>query len=78
MLEALEAGADIILLDNFTPDELRDLVADVGAWEARTGRRRPLLEASGGITFETLDAFAETGVDLISSGSMTAASSIAR
>jgi nicotinate-nucleotide pyrophosphorylase (carboxylating) len=71
MVEALSAGADIILLDNFTPAELVDLVAEVDAWEAATGGRRPLLEASGGITFDTLDGYAGTGVDLVSSGSIT-------
>jgi nicotinate-nucleotide pyrophosphorylase (carboxylating) len=71
MVEALDAGADIILLDNFSPAELRTLVADVGRWQQRTGGRRPLLEASGGITLETLDAYAGTGVDLVSSGSIT-------
>ncbi len=71
MFEALEAGADIILLDNFTPDELVGLVAEVAAWEQRTGGRRPLLEASGGITLDTLDGYAGTGVDLVSSGSIT-------
>ena len=48
MVEALEAGADIILLDNFTPAELTALVPKVDAWAAETGGRRPLLEASGG------------------------------
>ena len=71
MLQALEAGADIILLDNFTPAELTDLVPKVDAWAAERGGRRPLLEASGGITLETLDAYAGTGVDLVSSGSIT-------
>jgi nicotinate-nucleotide pyrophosphorylase (carboxylating) len=71
MLQALEAGADIILLDNFTPDELEVLVAKVDRWAVDTGGRRPLLEASGGITFDTLDAYAGTGVDLVSSGSLT-------
>lgn len=71
MLEALEAGATIILLDNFSPDELVDLVAKADAWAAETGRTRSLLEASGGITFDTLDAYAGTGVDLLSSGSIT-------
>ncbi len=68
---AIEADADIILLDNFTPAELTDLVAEVGRWVAESGRRRPLLEASGGITLDTLDAYAATGVDLVSSGSLT-------
>jgi nicotinate-nucleotide pyrophosphorylase (carboxylating) len=71
MFQALEAGADIILLDNFTPDELAALVAKVDRWANDTGSRRPLLEASGGITLDTLDAYAGTGVDLISSGSLT-------
>lgn len=71
MFEALEAGADIILLDNFTPDELKALVPKVDQWASETGRKRPLLEASGGITLETLDGYADTGVDLVSSGSIT-------
>jgi nicotinate-nucleotide pyrophosphorylase (carboxylating) len=68
---ALDAGADIVLLDNFSPAELFGLVAEVAAWEATTGGRRPLIEASGGIDLDTLDAYADTGVDLISSGSIT-------
>ncbi|MGI9597623.1 MAG: carboxylating nicotinate-nucleotide diphosphorylase [Acidimicrobiales bacterium] len=71
MFEALEAGADIILLDNFSPDELKALVPKVDRWAADSGKKRPLLEASGGITLETLDGYAETGVDLVSSGSIT-------
>ncbi len=69
--EALEAGADIILLDNFSPDELTALVPKARAWSADRHEKPPLLEASGGITLETLDAYAETGVDLVSSGSIT-------
>ena len=71
MIEALDAGADIILLDNFTPAELPALVARADAWAADAGTRRPLLEASGSITLDTLDAYAATGVDLVSSGSIT-------
>ncbi len=73
MFEALEAGADIILLDNFTPDELKELVPKAHAWSEEQGHgiKRSLLEASGGITIETLDAYADTGVDLVSSGSIT-------
>lgn len=71
MYQALEAGADIILLDNFPPAELTVLVAKVAAWVESTGEKRPLLEASGGITLQTLDAYAGTGVDLVSSGSIT-------
>jgi nicotinate-nucleotide pyrophosphorylase (carboxylating) len=61
--EALEAGATRLLLDNMSPDELRAVVAHVG------GRAR--LEASGGITAETLRSYAETGVDWISVGALT-------
>lgn len=60
---ALSAGADIILLDNMAPAEMRR------AAEAVAGRA--LLEASGGITLETVRTVAETGVDLISSGAIT-------
>lgn len=69
--EALEAGADIILLDNFSPAELTALVQKAHAWAETNGRKCPLLEASGGITLDTLDAYADTGVDLVSSGSIT-------
>jgi nicotinate-nucleotide pyrophosphorylase (carboxylating) len=61
--EALDAGADAILLDNMTLDELRAAVALAG------GRAR--LEASGGITLENVRAVAETGVDEISVGALT-------
>ncbi len=76
MFEAMEAGADILLLDNFAPDELKPLVAESHRWAVDNATRRPLLEASGGITFETLDAYAETGVDLVSSGSLTNAAGV--
>jgi nicotinate-nucleotide pyrophosphorylase (carboxylating) len=61
--EALEAGADFLLLDNMSPDELRAVV------ELAAGRAT--LEASGGITLETLRAVAESGVDYISVGALT-------
>lgn len=61
--EALAAGATSILLDNFTPDGMRDAVRLTG--------KRALLEASGGINMDTLRAVAETGVDRISIGSLT-------
>ncbi|MBK1643342.1 nicotinate-nucleotide diphosphorylase (carboxylating) [Thiocapsa imhoffii] len=60
---ALEAGARLILLDNFTLDDLRRAVA------LTAGRAQ--LEASGGVTLETIRAIAETGVDRISVGSLT-------
>lgn len=61
--EALDAVADTILLDNMTLDELRDAVA------LTAGRAK--LEASGGVTLETVRAIAETGVDFVSVGALT-------
>mgnify|MGYP000013080925 CR=1 FL=1 len=60
---ALAAGAEVILLDNMSLEEMRRAVALVSG--------RALLEASGGITLETVRAVAETGVDLISPVSYT-------
>ncbi|MCO5168013.1 MAG: carboxylating nicotinate-nucleotide diphosphorylase [Planctomycetes bacterium] len=70
-LSAARAGADIVLLDNFDPPHLREAVEAVRADARARGARPPLLEASGGITLDTIRAFAETGVDRISTGSMT-------
>jgi nicotinate-nucleotide pyrophosphorylase (carboxylating) len=65
--QALEAGADMALLDEFSLDDLRAAVA-----LNRSHARGPIrLEASGSVTFETLRAIAETGVDFISVGSLT-------
>jgi nicotinate-nucleotide pyrophosphorylase (carboxylating) len=61
--EAIDAGADAILLDNMSTDELREAVALVGG--------RAKLEASGGVTLDTVRAIAETGVDFISVGALT-------
>jgi nicotinate-nucleotide pyrophosphorylase (carboxylating) len=61
--EALAAGARLILLDNFSPDLMRAAVAHTH------GRAR--LEASGGITLDTLAEVARTGVDFISLGALT-------
>ena len=61
--EALAAGAQRLLLDNMTPAELRAAVRLVA------GRAR--LEASGGVTFETLKEIADTGVDWVSVGALT-------
>jgi nicotinate-nucleotide pyrophosphorylase (carboxylating) len=61
--EALDAGVGRILLDNMSPDELRAAV------ELVAGRAE--LEASGGITLDTVRAVAETGVDFISVGALT-------
>ena len=60
---ACDAGADFLLLDNRTPDELAAIVATVG--------HRALLEASGGITLDNVRAVAESGVQRISIGALT-------
>jgi nicotinate-nucleotide pyrophosphorylase (carboxylating) len=61
--EALATGVDIVLLDNMTPDQLREAV--------RRCHGRTVTEASGGITAETVHDVAATGVDLISVGALT-------
>ncbi len=63
LAEALAAGADVVLLDNMAPDDLRAAVAQAHG--------RALLEASGGITLENVAAVAATGVDIISVGALT-------
>ena len=64
---ARDAGADILMLDNFSIEELREAVRELRP----DGAEAPRLEASGGITLETLRAVAETGVDRISCGALT-------
>jgi nicotinate-nucleotide pyrophosphorylase (carboxylating) len=69
--EALEAGADAILLDNMEPDEIIKAVAAASELAAATGGRRPLLEISGGITIETVTRYVGLGADMISVGGLT-------
>lgn len=61
--EVLEAGADLVLLDNFTPDEMRRAVA------VNAGRAR--LEASGGLSLDVAADVASTGVDYLAVGALT-------
>lgn len=61
--QAVEAGADIILLDNMTPAQLRQAVALIAG--------KALTEASGGVTLQTVGAIANTGVDYISVGALS-------
>jgi nicotinate-nucleotide pyrophosphorylase (carboxylating) len=65
---ALGAGADRLLLDNMGPDELRKAV---GLRDSERGAEGPKLEASGGVSLETVRGIAETGVDFISIGALT-------
>lgn len=61
--EAIEAGADIVMLDNMEPDEMKEAV--------KVADGKVLLEASGGITMDTIIDVAKTGVDVISIGALT-------
>lgn len=61
--QAIDAGADIVMLDNFTPEMMRQAVA--------LNQGRVALENSGNVTLETIREFAETGVDYISVGALT-------
>jgi nicotinate-nucleotide pyrophosphorylase (carboxylating) len=61
--EVLAAGADLVLLDNFTPEEMREAVRRTG------GRAR--LEASGGLTLDDAAAVGSTGVDFVAVGALT-------
>ena len=65
--EALPGAADIILLDNMTPEQMRQAVV----WRDGLKSGGPLLEASGGVTLTTIAAIAATGVDRISVGALT-------
>ncbi len=63
--KAMEVGADIVMCDNMTPEQLREVVEY--KWEHHSAI---LLEASGNITLETIEKYAQTGVDAISTGAM--------
>jgi len=63
--EAMAAGADLILLDNMSVEQV------VMCVEKRGDARRPLLEVSGGVNLDTVAAYARTGVDLIAIGALT-------
>jgi nicotinate-nucleotide pyrophosphorylase (carboxylating) len=64
--EALDAGAEAVLLDNMTPEAARRSVQ-----LARNLRRDCVIEISGGITLDNARAYAETGADFLSSGTLT-------
>lgn len=61
--EAIEAGADIIMLDNMTVETIKEAVELING--------RALIEASGGVSLENIRRIAETGVDFLSVGSLT-------
>jgi nicotinate-nucleotide pyrophosphorylase (carboxylating) len=67
-VEAVEAGADFLLCDNMTPDQLREVVEAVGG--------RAELEATGGLTLDVVEQYGSTGVDYLSVGALTHSSPI--
>ena len=64
--EVIDAGADLVLLDNMPPDGLREVVA-----YARQSGSRARLEASGGLTLDRAAEIAATGVDFLAVGALT-------
>jgi nicotinate-nucleotide pyrophosphorylase (carboxylating) len=72
---AINAGADVVLLDNMPPTVMREAVQVVAAHKSSTGHA-VLLEASGGLTLDNAKDVAETGVHFISVGGLTHSSPI--
>ena len=71
LTEVLEAGADLVLLDNFTPEQMRLAVGIAQEHAEHAGTRRAVLEASGGLTLPDAAAVGATGVDYVSVGALT-------
>lgn len=67
-ISAANAGADIIMLDNMDPDEIKNILK---TFETGNLRKKVLIEASGGINLNNITEYAETGVDIVSSGYIT-------
>jgi len=68
VVEAAKAGADVIMLDNFSPQQINEAT---GLLKKSGFSGKVLLEASGGITLENLPEYASTKVDIISMGALT-------
>ena len=66
---ALDAGADIIMLDNMTIPVMKQAISMVSAMQKKS--KKPRLEISGGVNLKTVRKFAELGVDMISIGALT-------
>ncbi|MBI5133578.1 MAG: carboxylating nicotinate-nucleotide diphosphorylase [Thaumarchaeota archaeon] len=67
-IEAIEAGADIIMLDNLTPKHVRSVV---DALKKKGLRKKVMIEVSGGVTHKNVKQYASADIDLISIGSLT-------
>jgi len=71
LIEVLDAGADVVMLDNFVPEQMRVAVGIADEHAQASGRARVVLEASGGLTFPDAQAVGATGVDYIAVGALT-------
>lgn len=69
--QSLEAGVDIIMLDNMDLGQIEQAVKMIKGWRQLRGETRPLTEVSGNVTLETVDDIARIGVDRISVGALT-------
>jgi len=67
VLEALGAGADLVMLDNMAPDAIRECVAAVRA----SARPDTIVEVSGGVTLDNVAALADAGIDIVSTSAIT-------
>jgi len=67
-ITAAKCGADIIMLDNFSPEQIRETLAELKRLDLRN---HVIIEASGGITPQNIEEYAKTGVDVISLGYLT-------
>ena len=67
-VECVKNGADIVMLDNMSPDEVKEVIGEL---EKLNIRQNSLIEVSGGITDETIMDYADLGVDIISIGALT-------
>ncbi|MBN2250601.1 MAG: carboxylating nicotinate-nucleotide diphosphorylase [Candidatus Altiarchaeota archaeon] len=65
---AAASGADVIMLDNMTPEQIKKAAALLEKWGLR---KKVMLEASGGITLENIREYAKTGADVLSIGRLT-------
>lgn len=66
--QAIEAGADVVMLDNFTPEDMKKAARSIK--ERYGGKRGPLVEVSGGLTEDNVENYVSDDVDVISSSSI--------
>ena len=69
--EALESGADIVMLDNMSPDMISVALQIIKDWVGKDDKKRPIIEISGGVTFDNIEGVAQKGVDRIAIGAIT-------